>query len=529
MSAYRVRGTVDRRTFIKHSSAAMGALTVGGFLQSCGSSNEPPSRSRGGGGTLRFGVGEPTTSADFDDAKVAGGTDYLVAGLVQDRLLEFDKDGRTIVPRLATGYRYVNPRTLEVDLRSGVTYHNGDTFSANDVKAALERVSTDETLGQNALWASVEVKVLSPMKVEIVTETPFAPLINVLAMTSIPPERFVRNPKLFVNNDVGAGAYKFVEYKRNSILLEANDRYWDGRPAIDQIIIDYIENSDARFNGLLSGEIHIMRGAGPQQVEAIQEQDEFRVLPDLPSSWGLLTQQKKPELQDPRVRQALIYAVNREGLVDQLYGVGGFDRFAPVSDSILIHDIPFYEPLSQRFPHDPDRAKALLDEAGVGQLRLSFLGSAGLVPLQSQLLEGVVQNLRDVGIQVDVTVEETGKARTDFTKFDLSFNGIGAIARDPDYMLNIYTGSLGPAIFAYPENSEILRQGAPLVAKQRSAIDENERQPAVTEAAEFLWNLQPLLPICDLAPPQIASTRVKNYFTNQTHSVPLLRNAELTA
>src|SRR5215216_5407571 len=93
-----------------------------------------------------------------DDAAVLGLVDFQIASLVQDRLIEFDKN-MNLVPRLATRWDYVNDNTLRLELRDDVKYHNGEKFTAEDAQAAIDRVSQDPDLAQNALWAPVETKV----------------------------------------------------------------------------------------------------------------------------------------------------------------------------------------------------------------------------------------------------------------------------------------------------------------------------------------------------------------------------------
>ncbi len=517
--------TSNRRRFLKDSAVAVGTLTLGSSLAACGSGDGKATRAGGKTTTLRYVVHEPPTSANFDDFAVLGGTDVLVASLVQDRLFEFDKNGR-VVPRLATGMRQVNPLTVEVALRDGVTFHNGENFTAEDVKLAIDRVSRNEKLALNSLWASAETKILSTNRVRIKTDAPFAPLINTLAVTSIPPGSFTKDPSKFEGNDVGAGPYKFVEYRRNRVVLEANAKYWDGKPPIDRIVLEYVSDADARLNALLAGEAHIVRDAAPEQWKATKDKKDFYAVPGWKHG-GLvvLYQHNDKAIAQKAVRQAMIHAVDRETMMKQLWGDEYVARFAKVSDSILPSGTAFYQPLSKQFRFDPETAKRLLESSGVADVKLTF-ASATLAPVQSEISQRIVEYLSDVGIEAEITTLEVGKYRTDYAKYDLDVNGLGTFNGDPDAIFKLYTGPLSQAVLHLQDNPES-KDFVRLQDAQRKVVDARERQVAVTAAAEWLWDFQPIMPLTDAALPRLVSSRVKNFSSNGTLGDPLLRKATL--
>jgi peptide/nickel transport system substrate-binding protein len=510
---------MNRREFLRNSSLVAGGLAAGGLLQACVRSG-PVGGGGGGDSTLTYGNAEPPTSSNMDDAAVLGLVDFQIASLVQDRLIEFDKN-MNLVPRLATRWEYVNDNTVRLELRDDVKYHNGEKFTAEDAKAAIDRVSSDPDLAQSALWAPVETTVDGSTRLSIRADPPFAPLLAVLAITSIPPASFSENPEKFEKEDIGAGPYRFVEYAANRVTLEANGNYWDGQPSINRIVFEYIQDPNARLNALLANDVDIITRCDSQQLKAVEGDDNFYVNETSPSAGIVMIYQHNNEIiANKKVRQAMMYAVDREALVEQiLEGVGKPSR------SIIPSPTFFYEPLSEAYPYDPDKAKALMDESGLsGKPRLSMVTS-NLVPHQKEIDQRFAEYLADIGIDVNISSLEVGKFRTEYPNFDLSLNTFGSPNADPDFIFGVYAGPIGQAVFHLQDNPDI-KAFKPLHERQRQLVDEAQRQEAVTEASEWLWDFQPTMEISDELWPFIVNKRVENYDRNRTFGEPLARNAK---
>ena len=522
---------LSRRQFLRLLSMAAGAGASSVVLQACGGASTPattgptsaPATSApatvpaGARGQVIFGNAEPPTSAQWDDQTVFGLADFQVASLVQDRLWEADESGK-LIPRLATEWSYKDEKTLEITLREGVKYHDGETFTAEDVKAVLDRVSNDSKLAHNLFWAPVQTEVVSTYKVRIGSDPAFGPLVPVLAGTNMLPKAWVAAPDKFKSGGNGVGPYRFVEYRDNRVVLEANEGYWDGSPGVKTVIFDYIEDANARLNALLAGDVDIITRCSSQQLDAVKGNDNFYVVENSPAISVVLlyTRDKNPAMQSEELRQAMWYAIDRKTILEKImFGVGKY------ADSIIPTSALFYEPLAEAYAYDPTKAKELLQQSGLGSsVRLS-MATSNLVPNQKEIDQAIVSYLNDVGIQVDVTTLEVGQFRTDWPQYDISLNTNGTPNGDPDFLLNFYAGEgvLGAA--KAPRGEEIVR----LHQEQRSKTDTAQRQQAVTAACNWLWDFQNCGVLSDELWPFITNKRVKGYKRQRSFGEPLFRYA----
>lgn len=507
---------VSRRQFLQGTAAAAGGLALGRVP----SFGVPTLIQAAPKGKIVYGQAEPPTSAQWDDQTVFGLVDFQVASLVQDRLAEFDENMQ-IVPRLATDWKFIDEKTLEVNLRKGVIYHNGETFNAEVVKAVLERVSSDTKIAHNAFWSTVKVEIVSDSQVKISADPAFGPLVSLLAITNMPPLSFIQDPEKFKSGDVGAGPFRFVEYKDNKVTLEANEGYWDGAPGVKNIIFDYIEDANARVNALLAGDVDIITRCSAQQLAAVKGNAGFNVVENSPAiSVVLIYQHNSPVIANKNVRQAMMYAVDRKTILEQVMeGVGKY------ADSIIPTSALFYEPLKEKYEYDPQKAASLIKDSGIasGDLKLK-MSTSSLVPKQKEIDLSIVQYLNDVGIEVELTTLEVGDFRTTYPQYDLSLNTFGSPGGDPDFILGVYAGPIGQAVFHLQDNPDI-KDFAPLHDKQRQQTDPAKRQAAITEACEWLWDFQPTMVLSDELWPFIVNSRVKNYKRNRTFAEPLARYA----
>ena len=469
-------------------------------------------------GQIIYGQAEPPTSAQWDDQTVFGLVDFQVAGLVQDRLFEFDENMK-VVPRLATDWKWIDAGTLEINLRKGVKYHDGEPFTAEDVKAVVDRVSSDSKIAHNAFWAPVQTEIVNDYQVRIKADPPFGPLIPVLAITSMLPKKFLANPELFKQGDIGCGAFRFVEYKGNRVVLEANEEYWDGPPGVKTVIFEYIEDWNARTNALLAGDVDIITRCSSEQLDAVKGNDNFYVVENSPAiSVVSIYQHNNKAIANRKVRQAMAYAIDRKTILDKIMmGVGKLNY------SVLPTGALYYQDLEEKFDYNPDKAKQLLEESGESDIKFR-MSTSTLVPHQKEIDLAIVQYLNDVGIQVEIETLEVGQFRTTYPQYDISLNTFGSPGGDPDFILGVYAGPIGQAVFHMQDNPEI-KDFVPLHEKQRQQTDEAKRQEAVTEAAKWLWDFQPTLVLSDELWPFIVNKRVKGYKRNRTFSEPLVRYA----
>lgn len=456
-----------------------------------------PNENAGGGSQIVVANAEPPTAAYWDPSASFGLVDEQVASLVFDTLLKMGADG-SLQPNLATEWQRVSDTEITLTLREDAKFHDGTAVTPEDVVASLNRMMVEGTVAKSILLtkgsASAEGNVVT-----IKTDAPFGPLENSLAVVSIISKADVENPDNFKAGANGSGPYKFVSYKGDDITLEANADYWGGAPEVKTIILRYIADADARQNAVIAGQADIATRVGPSYVTAIKKEAGFHVETVSPPSQIVTIYQHNGALADEKVRQALAFAIDRESIATNL-----MDGVNAVGFNGVPTTVAGYEPAAEKFAYDPAKAKSLLKEAGAEGLKLTMATST-LVPNQLEIDQAIAQNLKDVGIDVEVTQLEVGEFRTSYNQYDLSMNTLASFNNDSSFILATFTGGTGEAVF-HLKDAKLDE----LVAKQNATVGD-ARIGAINDAASYLWDGQMTLWLSDETWSTIVNDRVQGY------------------
>ena len=355
--------------------------------------------------------GDPST---MDPHMHAENFTFAVVHNVFDHLVRrFVKNGQLVhEPGLATSWTTVNPTTWEFKLRPGVKFHNGEEFNAEAVKFSIERVLNPD---QKARWrwafADIErVEVVDPLTVRIVTKAPFPTLVTNLAfcMPIVPP-KYVREKgdTHVATNPVGTGPFKFVRWRKDdAMVLEANESYWRGSPKIKTLMFRPIPDESTRVAALMAGEIDIARGVPPSLVKQIADNPRTRVakVPSALNIHVILDTLKDGPLRDKRVRQAINYGVDKEGLIKSILEGNGGAVGGPLTP-VMFGFAPEVKP----YPYDPERAKKLLAEAGYAQgISLTLNSPNGRYLKDKEVNEAIGGQLSRIGVRTQVMTHEWG-------------------------------------------------------------------------------------------------------------------------
>ncbi len=328
-----------------------------------------------------------------------------------DYLVMRDADG-VLQPALATEWERVSDTEWRFLLREGVKWHDGEAFSAEDVKYTLERVATDESLQEYNNYKSIrEVEIVNDYEIIIHTHDPDPILLNRISRigSSILPMHYLEEVGWdgFAVDPIGTGPFRFVEWIRDDrVVMEAFEEHWRGRPYWDRIIHRTIPEDSTRVGELLTGGVDIATNVPVQDTERVEESDEV-VLKPWPTPRVMLflvnTAEGKPT-SDPRVRAAIDYAIDDQLLVDAVMGGLGTPTLSRVTPGIDAAPMELYD----AYNFDPERAAALLEEAGYapGELTITLQGPVGRYPLDSEILEIVGALLQESGINTQVEVLE---------------------------------------------------------------------------------------------------------------------------
>ena len=378
--------------------------------------------------TTAIGSNPPT----LDPQVTFNGFSFHVTNQVYETLVRVTPEG-DIVPGLATEWSYPEPTTLRLALREGVSFHDGSPLDAAAVVASFERILDPATgaPGRFVLSSIQEARAVDASTVELVTSTPFAPLLAHLAhpVAAIVP---VAQAETLGREPVGTGPFRFVRWVEGSeVVLAANEAYWGGAPELEQVVVRIIPEVSTQIVELRSGGVDMIFNL-PADNFLTLEADAAIVTDTLPG-WGsahLGFNVANPKLADLRVRQALAHAIDKSLITEEFFRGLATPGVAPIPGTVL-----FAADLEEPYPYDVEGARALLAEAGAEGLRLR------LDVFQNPDLESVAQvlqfSLAEIGVDLEIRVQDFS-AYTQAVESDdveLFLTSWGTVTLDADYTL----------------------------------------------------------------------------------------------
>ncbi|WP_134726434.1 ABC transporter substrate-binding protein [Paracoccus luteus] len=435
-------------------------------------------------------------------AGTAAAIDEVVYSNLFEGLTRFAPDG-TIVPGLAESWQ-ASPdgKIYDFKLRTGVTFHDGQGFDASDVVFTLDRArAPDSVNAQKALFEHIaSVEAVAPDQVRVTLNAPDGNFPWKMAWG----DAVMLDPASAANAataPVGTGPFRFGEWTQGDhITLTAFDGYWGDKPALKTATFRFISDPTAAFAAMMAGDIDAFpMYPAPETLDQIKADPRFKVMVGTTEGETILSMNNRnAPLNDPRVREAIALAVDRQAIIDgAMFGYG-----TPIGSHFAPHH-PDYVDLVATSPHDPDRARALLAEAGVADLTLRL--ALPPPPYARRGGEILAAQLRDVGIQTQTTNMEWAQwLETVFKNadFDLTIIShvepldIGIYAREGYYI-------------GY-DNADFRA----LMTKLDAAIDPAERSALLKQAQEKLAADHPAAFLFQLARTGVADARIEGLWEN---------------
>jgi peptide/nickel transport system substrate-binding protein len=427
-------------------------------------------------GTLR--IGRDQDSNTLDPIFTIENSDIWVLNNMNAKLVEVNDEMSGVRPDLAKSWDISDDKTTYTfHLREGLKFSDGSDLTASDVKFSLERLRDEEESVLRSMFEVItSIETPDDQTVVIELEHPSAPFMSALAVfsASIVPEDVVRERgEDFGSNPVGAGAFRLVEWKRgNEIVLERNPHYYvDGQPKLDRVVWEVEANDNTRILKLQAGEIDAAIFIPFSRVEELQNNDSINVHLD-PSSREdhLLINHEHEPLDNVKVRRAMYHAINRQAIIDAvLFGHG------TIATSFVPEGQMFHNPDNPGYEHDPDKARKLLDEAGVDDVTLDLVIGAGN-ETQEQTAVLLQNMLGKVGINVNVVKQEPGQTWDTIVQgdFDLSINYWTNDILDPDQKstFSVYGRNDAKSYYTRYLNPKV----ADLVEEGRTVLDPEKRE-----------------------------------------------------
>ena len=427
-------------------AAALVAAACSPSPSPSGGPNGSPGATGSGATGSTLTVGLAAEAESLDPALVYQSAGQSVMFAIFDTLLTINPDG-TLGPGLAESWDVVDPTTIELKLRTGITFQGGEEpFDADAVRFSIYRVMdldpatgepiTDDAARLNSQWsrdfASVEdVEVVDDTTVRIHLKNPDAAILNALARTFIVPPEYVGR----VGNDgfaqapIGTGPFVFEErVKDDHTTLTKNPSYWDsprGKPLVDTVVFRPIPDAATRLNELVTGGVDLIADPSPDQLDRIEaaggrvptmaDARRYMIWFSTDEKGALAEDPNKTEAQatalaalaKPDVRLALNLAVDRQAIIDTLLR----ERGAKMTGPFVEGDLGF-DPTLPAFQYDPDRARQLLADAGYPNGFEVDLDTCTCD--RSDLPEAVVGELAKIGVKVNLKSFEISQFNADW-------------------------------------------------------------------------------------------------------------------
>jgi peptide/nickel transport system substrate-binding protein len=407
-------------------------------------------------------------------------------------LATYDPKSREYKPSLAESWKVEDPLTWVFTLRKDVKWHDGSPFSAADVIHSINRIKTDQDSKQKHNLARVKAaEALDNYTVKLTTDEPTASLMSYIAdlviMTSkaqydqFGPEGVTQQPPL------GTGPYTFKELVPNQRLVIAKTPNWWGGAVHgpDEVVYRIMRETEVRTTALLNGEIQIAQFLPPHLMDRVNSSPNARVVAtDSQEIMFLAMMPKTKPWDDKRVRQAVCYSIDRDAIIQGVL-MGQAKRLdGPVGPATYAYN-PDLQP---KYTYDPQKAKALLTEAGYPNgVDVEFYTPVGRYVLDKQSAEAMTSMMNAAGIRARLMTPEWPTLWADVQngKTPFYYMGRGSVI-DP-----------GPALSQYFETGVSPRIGFsnPQVdaafLKERGAFDPNERKRALSEVMSLLTEEAP--------------------------------------
>jgi peptide/nickel transport system substrate-binding protein len=460
---------------------------------------------------------------------------------VFDPLFDVGPDGQFFpllaaeVPTVENGGISADGLTWKVTLREGVTWHDGQPFTAEDVKFTLELLMNPDFRS----WRRTghehvrDIEVVSPTEITWRMDKAFAPYASILASTFIVPKHAFDgvdpNTAPFNNAPIGTGAFKWARrVAGDHIELTANADYHGDGPHLERLVVKYIPDLTVLYTQFKTGDIDV---AGLQWITPDNYDEAKGLAGKTVEIVGTATFEsitfnlQRPQFQDLKVRQALYHAVDKISIIEALYyGVPSpTETYMPRESFYHNPDLPQHE-------FNPNKAKALLDEAGwlpgpdgIRQkdgVRLSFSNSTTAGNhLREQAQQFLQQSFRDVGVEMTISNLPPAVMWGDYwmmSQFDSVIVGLNTLTGpDPDtsdYFMSTSSPAMGGSgqntwTYANPEVDALLKQGGELVSPE-------DRRPIYLKIQEIMRADLPFLPMFQYATIRGRKEGVEGYQPN---------------
>lgn len=456
---------------------AIAAITAAAVLAVSGCASTTPEADAASSITIAL-------SADpsgLDPQLVQDGNALAVYGNISETLVFRDAEGE-LEPGLALSWENIDETTWRFTLRPDVTFSNGEAFDAEAVKYSIERIIDPDFATEQSGWLGTisGAEVVDELTVDILTAAADPRVPSRLSLITMVPPVAAEDPN-FGSAPVGTGPYVLDSWTRGGdAVLSINPTYWGDAPTIEQVVFRPVTDATVRLASLKSGELDLVSGLLPEQ---------FDQAPAVVTSRGLefptiILDTRNGPFADVAVRQAANYAVDKEALLEGLYG-----GYGSIAQCQMVGEGVFgFNPDLEPYPYDPELARELLAEAGQTAPKVTFIGDATNRWLKdAEFVQAIGAYLSEVGFEVEVKLLDFGAFLDELLapgnnvsveRDDLYFIGHGNDTGDADVTYTAFYATTG-----IDSSTSDLELDA-LIEAGRSELDAEKREAMYQEIAQ---------------------------------------------
>jgi len=503
--------------------AVLAVLIVLGLAASAAAESPSPGSST----ILRLGWTNDPDSLNPFTAYESSGTELI--HLNYDLLVGYDAKTLSPKPELAESWSHdADGKVWTFKLRQGVTWSDGEPFTADDVVWTYKFVMSDSSnyyAGYVTFFEEVEA--VDDHTVRITTSKPKANMLN-LWIPILPEHIWAKIPKKAATNTyqnkppvVGTGPFQVVEWKKGDyVRLRRNDEYWRALPKVNEVICQTYDNADTMVQDVKKGSLAAAWNIPIAQFDSVGQTQGVKAIKYVTKGFEELgfncstepTSKGHPVLADWKFRQALNWAIDRDKIIEIAYG-GAANPGASLVQSNYFTDPDYHwePPADQSYSYDPDKAKSALDDAGYKDvdgdgvrdhkgkpitLRLWARSESATSQRAGKLLAGwfkdvgldIKLEIMDDGVMSDKMYASTddGKPAPDYDMFLWSWGG----DPDPDFILSVLlTSQIMSWSDTYYSNEEYDR----LYLEQQVTMDPVERKAVIDRMQEIVYRESPYI------------------------------------
>ncbi|MBZ5533859.1 MAG: ABC transporter substrate-binding protein [Acidobacteriia bacterium] len=454
-----------------------------------------------------------------------------IAGLIFDSLVRKD-DHFVLRPWVAEKWETPDPQTYVFHLRKGIHFHDGRALTSRDVKWTLDSLLNKTVVSLRAAAYRHVSAVEAPDDATLIIRLsePDATLLWSLsdgAFGIVP----YGSGKEVTSKPVGSGPFRFVSQEPDrEVILERNDTYWATPAKVARVRFAVVLDTTTRALELRKGSADLTppNSLTADLVNTLRRERNLAVVREPGTGLVYLAfNLRDPILKDVRVRQALAYAIDRDIILQALFG--GYGRLA---DSVLPPQHWAYSSDVAHYPRSPEKANALLDAAGFPHgpdgVRFHLTMKTSTEETTRILAAVLQQQLREVGIALDIRSFEFGTFYSDITKgsFQLySLRWVGGSNQDPDIFEYVfYSGSFPPkranrGYYSNPQVDQLIDEG-------RKTVDQARRKQIYHDVQQILARELPYIDFWYMDNVMVHSTRVRNVHPQPSGNYDFLTEVE---